>query len=189
MRYINSNAEGDAPATTAPTTPAPAPSVQKSGAMDTVKSLATNKGLLIGSGFGAGIGFLVAWLSGGNKIGTTLAGAGIFGWAGYAMGGEGTHSADGVADLAQGTMSPDSRLYADGKGRRNTQPPPRPSGGGQSRPRPINPTHQSSPRPYHGGGGGKPPYNKGGSGGSVQGKKYECAEFNTANKCIRWREA
>lgn len=135
MRYINNinNAEGDAPAKTAPAT-TPAPVVQKSGMMDTVKGMASNKGLITGAGIGAGLGFLVSWLSGANKITSTIAGAGIFGWAGYAMGGD-EKKMGATGDGHHGVMADTSRLYADGTTR-----------GGQSSPRPVNPTQQSNPR-------------------------------------------
>jgi hypothetical protein len=152
MRYIINNAEGDAPAAVvAPAAKTPAPVVQKVGAMDMVKNIVTNKSVLTGTALGAGLGFAAAWLSGANKIASTIIGASIFGFAGYAMGGEVKMGADGKSSSrtpAQPTGRPSFPHQSEGRPSGGGQSAPRPVHGGQSQGRPAY-GQQSFPRPFH----------------------------------------
>jgi hypothetical protein len=94
----------------APVAPVATPAVAKS-AIDAIKEMASDKAILSGAGVGAGLGFVVALLSGGNKIGTALMGAAIGGGVVYYHSSGAKISADGQADT--------NRLYADGKHKKN----------------------------------------------------------------------
>lgn len=69
---------------------------------NSIMGIVTDKTIMTGAGIGAGLGLVVAFLTGTNKIGTAIAGAGIMGWSAYRMNDEASRMSAGENHSAEG---------------------------------------------------------------------------------------